>query len=115
MGRDANDEGLPLERLDLETMASGNQSLRLTERVSWEGFPSYAEVLVHSLGGAIVHRADSAAERVWTATVRGGTFWVSFDHFGLGVSLDPQNAEAARLIPGIQETLLAVRNAQRTG
>ena len=115
MGKGANDEGLPLERLDLETMGSGNQSLRLTERVSWEGFPRYAEALVYSLGGTIVHRADSVVERVWTATVRGGTFWVSFDDFGLGVSLDPQNAEAARLIPEIREALLAVRNARRTG
>jgi hypothetical protein len=42
-------------------------------------------------------------------------FWVSFDDFGLGVSLDPQNAESARFIPAIREMLLAVRDPQQTG
>lgn len=103
------------DRLDLEIMASSYQALRLSKRVRWEEFASYAEALVSSLGGTIVNRAESAAERVWTITVRGGTFWVAFDDCGLGVSLDPQDAEAARLVPGIRETLLELRDTRGTG
>jgi hypothetical protein len=107
--------GIPLERLDLEAMASGNRALRLTEQVAWEAFPSYARVLVSALGGTIAHQADSAAERVWIAHIRGGAFWVSFDDFGLGVSLDPQNEDAGQLVDGIRETLLALRDRQGAG
>lgn len=32
---------LPLERLKIERMASGDQSLRLTECVGWDAFPEY--------------------------------------------------------------------------
>ena len=56
---------LPLEVLALEPMASGGQSLRLSTRVTWEEFASYAPAVVGMLGGRIVDRADSAPERVW--------------------------------------------------
>jgi len=58
-------------------MASGHQSLRLTQRVAWEEFPKYAQAVSAFLGGAIVRRADSAVERVWTATIGGGSFWIT--------------------------------------
>jgi hypothetical protein len=48
---------VPLERLEVETMASGNESLLLTNRVAWEDFPRYAEMMIALLGGAIVDRA----------------------------------------------------------
>jgi hypothetical protein len=103
---------IPLERLELETMASGNASLRLTDRVAWEDFPRYAELVIASLGGTIVDRADGPDQRVWAAIVQGGAFWISFDELVFGVSLDSQNAEASRLIPVIRRTLLALRDSK---
>jgi hypothetical protein len=102
---------VPLEVLDLEPMASGESSLRLSTRVTWEGFASYAPAVVRLLGGRIVDRADSAPERVWTAVIEGQRFWISFDDFGLGVSLDPQDHAAGLLIPGIRDTLLQRRRS----
>jgi hypothetical protein len=106
---------IPLERLEIETMASGNESLRLTDRVGWEDFPRYAELVIASLGGTIVNRADGPDERVWTAIVQNCTFWISFDELVFGVSLDSQNAEASRLIPGVRRTLLALRDSKKAG
>jgi hypothetical protein len=87
-------------------MASGDHSLRLSARVTWEEFASYAPAVVGPLGGRIVERTDSAPERVWTAIIGGQRFWISFDAFGLGVSLDPQNATASAMISRVRERLL---------
>jgi hypothetical protein len=106
---------IPLECLDLEAMASGETSLKLTERVEWDAFPRYAEALVSVLEGTITNRADSAGERIWTTTIRGGVFWISFDDFPFGVSLEPQDRSAGLLIPGIRDTLLAFRRHQEAG
>jgi hypothetical protein len=105
-------ERFPLERLEIEPMASGHQSLRLTRQVEWEALPEYAQAVVAVLGGAIVERVDSFAERVWTATIGGASFWIALDDWGLGVSLNPQDAEASRLIPGIRDALVARREGR---
>jgi uncharacterized protein DUF3630 len=92
---------LPLEVLAFEPMASGHRSLRLTTEVSWEAFADYAEAVVSALGGTVEHRADSPAERVWSVTIDGASFWLSFDDFALGVSLDPCDAVADARIDAI--------------
>jgi hypothetical protein len=109
MGTSFKPQDVALEVLELELMASGNQSLRLSTRVTWEEFASYAPAVVALLGGRIVDRADSAPERVWSAIIDGQLFWISFDDFGLGVSLDPQGPSAGALIPGLREKLLQWR------
>jgi hypothetical protein len=100
---------LPLEILEFEKMASGGQSLRLTARVPWEDFPTYATQVIDMLGGTIHERADSPAERVWTVTILGSPFWISLDDFALGISLDPRDPRAASLLPEIRARLLAQR------
>jgi hypothetical protein len=99
---------LPLDVLELEPMASGHRSLRLTRDVSWEEFDAYATAVVSALGGDITSRADSPAERVWSVTIDGAPFWLGFDDFGLGASLDPCDASADALIVGIRERLIAL-------
>jgi len=96
---------LPLDVLAIEPMASGHRSLRLTRAVGWEEFEAYATAVVAALGGTIEHRADSPAERVWSVTIDGASFWLSFDDFGLGVSLDSCDAAADARIDGILERL----------
>ena len=93
-------------------MASGDRSLRLTDRVRWEDFPKYARAVVRLLGGSIENRADGPTERVWAVTIRGASFWIAFDDFGLGVSLDARDANASALVVGIQDDLRAYRSDQ---
>jgi hypothetical protein len=90
-------------------MASGERSLLLSTRVTWEDFASYAAAVVALLGGRIIDRADSASERVWTAVIDGQRYWISFDDFALGVSLEPQDHAAGELILAIREKLLQRR------
>jgi hypothetical protein len=101
-----NNDPIPLECLRVESMASGDLSLRLTECIGWEDFPGYAETVVGWLGGVIAARADSAAERVWDVRIQGQRFWLALDDFGLGVSLDSQDAEASIRIECIRRDLL---------
>ena len=104
---------LPLERLDLLPMASGNESLLLTERVGWESCPTYAEAISSWLERTIVDRADSPVERVWTVRIGEWSFWLAYDDYPGGVSLDPKDSNASALIPAIRQRLLDLRE-QRT-
>jgi hypothetical protein len=60
---------LPLERLEIRLMASGDESLLLTERVGWEAFPMFAETILGFVEGTVVDRADTPVERVWTVRI----------------------------------------------
>ena len=105
------DISLPLEILRFERMASGQQGLRLTERVSWQEFGPYAEALVAALGGRVTARVDSPVERVWTIEIEGATYWLGLDDFGLGVSLDPRDPGAGMAMDRIHARLLKIRDA----
>jgi hypothetical protein len=105
---------IPLESLIVEPMDSGDLSLRLTRRVTWEDFARYARAIVSLLGGSIDERADSPVERVWVVTIRGAPFWLSFDDFGLGVSLDARSSAASSLIPILRDELLSRRGSLET-
>jgi len=104
----------PLERLEIMPMASGNASLLLTERVEWELFPAYAEAILQVLDGEVVDRVDGPDQRVWTVRIGSQVFWLAYEDYPVGVSLDPQNASASALIPGIRQKLLKRRAASAT-
>lgn len=94
---------LPLDALAIQTMASGDLSLALTGTVAWEDFPADASAIAARLDAAIVDKADSPVERVWTIRVRGSEFWLAHDE--LGVSLDSKDAAASKLIPALLDKL----------
>jgi hypothetical protein len=104
---------LPLERLAIRPMASGNESLLLTERVGWESFPPYAEAILQLLEGAVVSRADGPDQRVWTVRIGTQLFWLAYEELTIEVSLDPQNSEASALVPTIRQKLLDHRERAR--
>jgi len=69
-------------------MASGNLSLFITDQVSWQSFPSAARAFVQRVGGRVVRRIDTPVERMWIVVIRWRPFFLSFDDFPLGLSLD---------------------------
>jgi len=75
---------IQLEALRLEAMASGDESILLSERVVWEEFPAYASALAGLVGGRIIDEADSAAERVWTVSIGGQRFFLAYDDYPSG-------------------------------
>jgi hypothetical protein len=104
-------QDVPLEVLEIEPMASGHRSLRLTRAVAWEDFGPYAESVARALGGSVLSRADSPVERVWTVQIGEGKYWLSFDDFGLGVSLDSRDSVADAHIEDIRSRLLKLAAA----
>lgn len=100
---------LTLERLEIRPMASGNGSLLLTEQVGWESFPAYAEALLRVLGGTVETRADGPVERIWTVRILGQPFWLAYDDYPAGVSLDARSGDASAILPSILATLLRRR------
>ena len=106
----------PIERLEIRTMASGDDSLLLSDRVDWDSFPAYAGEIVRLLGGAVVDRVDGPDQRLWTVSIANQLFWLTYEDSPPGVSLDPQNRDASAMVPGIRQTLWnAVRSRGGTG
>jgi hypothetical protein len=106
---------LPLEVLEVEPMASGYRSLRLTRSVPWKRFSAYAESLIRALEGTVLDRADSSVERVWSVTIGGNQYWLTFDDFALGVSLDARDAAADAAVPHIRRRLLELAGPPTDG
>jgi len=72
----------------IETMASGNLSLRITNDITWESFPSKAQEFVARFNGKVLRRMDTPVERMWIVLIRLRPFWLTFDDYPLGLTLD---------------------------
>lgn len=98
--------GLPLEQLRLLPMASGWEYLLLTERVSWDDFPAYAEAVVARIGGRLGDRIDSGGQRVWRVDWQGLGYWITWDDLDPGVSIEPCDRVAGERIGEIRGLLM---------
>lgn len=72
----------------IRTMASGDLSLFITDDVSWESFPEQAQSFIERFAGEVIERIDTPVERVWTVRIKGCKFWLAFDDYPSGLSLD---------------------------
>lgn len=79
------------DALALTTMASGNLCLNLSENVSWESFPAYADALLERVGGTTVARMDAVDIRIWDVVIGGATMHLVFDDFPWMVSLESRD------------------------
>lgn len=77
-----------LEALKITEMASGNLSLELTEDVTWENFPDKAKKFLKIVRGRIIFKVTAPDTRVWLVLIRLRPFFLSFDDFPWGMSLD---------------------------
>lgn len=72
----------------IEKMASGNLSLFITEDVSWEDFPEKAAKFIVFSNGIVLKKMDTPAERLWVVLIGWRPFWLVFEDFPYGMSLD---------------------------
>lgn len=72
----------------IERMASGNLSLFITEDVSWETFPEEAARFMIFAKGTVLKKIDTPVERLWIVLINWRPFWLTFNDFALGMSLD---------------------------
>lgn len=96
-----------IEQLEVCTMASGNLSLKLTENMNWDEFPDFAEEFLKLLGGKVISRSDAVDIRVWEVVIDNSVFWLSYDDFPSGVSLDSKTEEGSDKITKIKDIVLA--------
>ena len=75
----------------ISKMASGNLSLLITENVSWESFPDQAQDFLKRFNGRRLKSIDTPVERMWIVVIQWRFFWLTFDDFPLGLSLDSMN------------------------
>jgi hypothetical protein len=90
----------------IQTMASGNLSLRLNDNVTWGAFPERATAFLSRVQGERLGRADSPVERVWTVRIQKQKFWLSCDDYS-GLSLESQTAECNSIIEDLRLALSA--------
>ncbi len=96
---------LPLEKLAPQAMANGWHSLLLTESIGWEDLPTYAEALAPRIGARIGKRLDGPDVRMVALRIDALGYWLVFDDFPLGVTLEPQSKHASERIPQLFEEL----------
>ena len=97
----------------IETMASGDPSLTITEDTAWEIFPEQAIDFVRRFGGTVLKRIDTPVERMWIVLIKGQPFYLTFEDFPLRMTLDPMNSSCASVIYEIHDVLLAEARAEK--
>jgi hypothetical protein len=100
---------VPLEHLSIHRMASGENCLLLTEQISWDEYPDYADAIVRLIGGSLGERIDSGGERVWRFDRAGLGYWITWDDMDPGVSIEPCNPQAGAELEAIRDVLLRAR------
>jgi hypothetical protein len=87
-----------LDSLALNTMASGHLCLNLTERITWEEFPSFAERFVRAINGEITRKSDGPDLRLWEVTIVAQPLRFVFDDFPVMVSLESPNEKGDEIL-----------------
>ena len=96
----------------IETMASGNPSLTITEDTEWETFPDQAADFVRRFGGIVLKRIDTPVERMWIVLIKWRPFYLTFEDFPLRMTLDSMNGSCASVIHEIHAQLIAEARQQ---
>jgi hypothetical protein len=95
---DSNRQRLPLDALELKLMASGHVCLNLSERVSWEEFPGYANELLALLNGSTVSVTEGPDIRLWRVLVEHTELRLVYEDFPEMVSLESDSDLGDRLL-----------------
>ncbi|WP_394829076.1 DUF3630 family protein [Pendulispora albinea] len=74
-------------------MASGHLCINLSEKVSWEDFPSFAAALLERIGGTRVGTMDAVDARLWDIVIDEHRVILVFDDFPAMVSLEARDRE----------------------
>jgi hypothetical protein len=96
----------------IETMASGNPSLTITEDSTWETFPDQATDFVRRFGGIVLKRIDTPVERMWIVLIRWRPFLLTFEDLPQRMTLDSMNRSCASVIHDIHAKLLVEAQSQ---
>ena len=98
----------------IETMASGNLSLTITEYTAWEAFPDQAADFVRRFRGIVLRRIDTPVERMWIVLIKWKPFYLTFEDFPLRMTLDSMHRSCASIIRDVHAELVAEAQSQKS-
>lgn len=84
-------------------MASGNQSLELTEEGNWESFPQFAEEFTKQIGAKILQKIESVNIRIWEIEYEGVILNLVYDDFPNGITIEPKDMDGQAAIYKLSE------------
>jgi uncharacterized protein DUF3630 len=93
----------------IESMASGNLSLTLTEEASWESFPDFATNFLRLVGGKRIKKVDTPVERLWVVLVKWRPFFLTYEDFPNRITLDAMHRSCNSVIRKLHEQLSKTR------
>jgi hypothetical protein len=96
---------LKLDSLAIQEMASGHCCLNLSQSVSWNSFPKFAQAFIEFVGGEVLSRNDGVDIRLWNVLIGGQTLRLVFDDFPLMTSLESPDASGDRIIEEVYNKL----------
>ncbi|QOY95398.1 hypothetical protein IM543_05920 [Massilia sp. UMI-21] len=97
----------------IETMASGNLNLTITEDTAWETFSAQASDFVRRFKGTVLKRIDTPVERMWIVLIKRRPFYQTFEDFLLRMTLDSMNSSCALVIHEIHAALFAEAQSKK--
>ena len=69
-------------------MASGHLCLNLSARVGGEGFPDFADRLLHAISGEVERKTDGPDMRLWEVRIDGSDLSLVSDDYPVMISLE---------------------------
>ncbi len=96
----------------IETMASGNPSLTITEDIAWETFPDQAADFLRRFNGIVLKRIDTGVDRMWIVLIKWRPFFLTFEDFPLRMTLDSMNRFFTPVVQEIHAELIAEAKSQ---
>ena len=103
-----------LDALDIQAMASGHLCLNLSEQVSWESFPRYANDLLQFVSGKKVDVSESVEMRIWKVLVGGREMRLVQEDFPSMVSLEAMDEGGNEVLRQLHAKLVAVRSTAQS-
>jgi len=88
-------------------MASGHLSLELSDKVSFDNFPAYAELFLSTVDGSLKERNDSVVMCIWEVVVNERKYRLVYDDYPCGVSLESNSDESDKELISIKDVLTA--------
>jgi len=79
-------------------MASGNESLELTDAGTWESFPAFAERFVSQIGASVLKKIDGPDIRLWEIEYEGTLLRLVYDDYPNGVSIEPKDSDGQNAV-----------------
>lgn len=97
---------LPLESLSIEQMESGHLCLNLSEKITWEKFPSYANIIIKKINANIFDKAETVDTRLWDIIINKIKLSLVFDDYTSMISIESSDQEGDIMIHDLYNLLM---------